>query len=186
MYLLLFLSITLFLVSFLFPSLSLSFLSIALFLSPSLFFDHFDSSSLSHTHTVFFLSLSLFLTATNSNTGFPFFSTTSPFSLRCHRVTMGSAAWLGPQRPSSPRPTENVLCYAERLVVHTTKPATRVPFIPVRPHGFCGTPPTTAYVPEKLRRSIEPSIWFHFAFASSASLRSTSAHTGFFSTTGAV
>ena len=57
--------------------------------------------------------VSLLLIATNSRMGFPASITLSPLSSRCHRDTIGSAAWLGPQRPSKPRP-----------------------FIPVRPIGF--------------------------------------------------
>ena len=34
--------------------------------------------------------------------------TISPASSRCQRVTIGSAAWLGPQRPSTPRPRRPV------------------------------------------------------------------------------
>ena len=34
---------------------------------------------------------------------------TCPFSVRFHLVTIGSAAWLGPYRPSIPRPESPVL-----------------------------------------------------------------------------
>ena len=58
--------------------------------------------------------LSVLMIATNSSTFLPWSRTISPAFL-FHRVTIGSPAWLGPHRPSMPRP-----------------------FIPVRPRGFRG------------------------------------------------
>lgn len=56
-----------------------------------------------------------------------------------HLVTIGSAAWLGPQRPSTPLPRS-----------------------PVRPLGFRGTPLAVVYCPSKLTRLTLPSKEFHF------------------------